>query len=118
VSKTNVTCPRTSHDLISNINYPSISIQTLKRNQKVRIITRTVTNVGTLNATYVAKVHAPEGLLVKVIPNKLVFSESVQRITYKVSFYAKEAHGGYNFGSITWLDGRHYVHTVFAVQVE
>ncbi|KAK2354260.1 CO(2)-response secreted protease [Trifolium repens] len=118
VSKTNVTCPRTSHDLISNINYPSISIQTLKRNQKVRIITRTVTNVGTLNATYVAKVHAPEGLLVKVIPNKLVFSESVQRITYKVSFYAKEAHGGYNFGSLTWLDGRHYVHTVYAVKVE
>ncbi|CAJ2657243.1 unnamed protein product [Trifolium pratense] len=118
MSKTNVTCPRTSQSLISNINYPSISIQTLKRNQKVRIITRTVTNVGTLNATYVAQVHAPQGLVVKVIPNKLVFSESVQKITYKVSFYAKDAPGGYNFGSLTWLDGRHYVHTVFAVQVE
>ncbi|XP_004514295.1 CO(2)-response secreted protease-like [Cicer arietinum] len=118
MSKTNVTCPKTSQDLISNINYPSISIETLKRNQKVKVITRTVTNVGTFNATYVAKVHAPEGLVVKVIPNKLVFSERVQRLTYKVSFYAKEAHGGYNFGSLTWLDGRHYVHTVFAVKVE
>lgn len=118
ISKTNVTCPKTSQDLISNLNYPSISIQTLKRNQKVKVITRTVTNVGAFNATYVAKVHAPEGMVVNVFPNKLVFSENVERITYKVSFYAREAHGGYNFGSITWLDGRHYVHTVFAVKVE
>ncbi|XP_058744207.1 CO(2)-response secreted protease-like [Vicia villosa] len=118
ISKTNVTCPKASQDLISNINYPSISIQALKRNQKVKVITRTVTNVGAFNATYVAKVHAPEGMVVNVFPNKLVFSENVERITYKVSFYAKEAHGGYNFGSITWLDGRHYVHTVFAVKVE
>ena len=118
VSKTNVTCPRTSPDLISNINYPSISIGTLKRNQNAKMITRTVTNVGTFNATYVAKVHAPEGLVVKVIPNKLVFSESVQRITYKVSFSGNKARGGYNFGSLTWLDDRHYVHTLFAVKVE
>lgn len=118
MSKTNVTCPRTSQNLISNINYPSISIQSLKRKQKAKVITRTVTNVGSLNATYVANVHAPKGLVVKVIPNKLVFSKAVQRITYKVLFYGSEAHGGYNFGSLTWLDGRHYVHTVFAVKVE
>ncbi|KEH19203.1 putative tripeptidyl-peptidase II [Medicago truncatula] len=116
--KTNVTCPRASKSLISNINYPSISIEKLKRKQKAKVITRTVTNVGSLNATYIAKVHAPEGLVVKVIPNKLVFSESVQRITYKVSFSGNKARGGYNFGSLTWLDRRHYVHTVFAVQVE
>lgn len=117
--KTNFDCPKnSSEDLISNINYPSISISTLKRQQKPKVITRTVTNVGSPNATYTAKVRSPEGLVVKVIPNKLVFSESVQRITYKVSFYGKEANGGYNFGSLTWLDGHHYVHTVFAVKVE
>ena len=118
MSKTNVTCPRASKSLMSNINYPSISIEKLKRKQKTKVITRTVTNVGSLNATYVAKLHAPEGLVVKVIPNKLVFTESVQRITYKVSFSGNKARGGYNFGSLTWLDSRHYVHTVFAVQLE
>ncbi|KAJ1381489.1 Peptidase S8/S53 domain [Sesbania bispinosa] len=119
MSKTNVTCPRdSSEDLISNINYPSISTKLLKKQKKPKVITRTVTNVGSLNATYTAKVHAPEGLVVKVIPNKLVFSEGIQRMTYEVSFYGKEAHGGYNFGSLTWLDGRHYVHTVFAAKVE
>ncbi|BAT89846.1 hypothetical protein VIGAN_06094700 [Vigna angularis var. angularis] len=117
--KTNFDCPKnSSEDLISNINYPSISISTLKRQQKPKVITRTVTNVGSPNATYTAKVRSSEGLVVKVIPNKLVFSEGVQRITYKVSFYGKEANGGYNFGSLTWLDGHHYVHTVFAVKVE
>ncbi|XP_019449336.1 PREDICTED: CO(2)-response secreted protease-like [Lupinus angustifolius] len=119
MSKTNINCPRnSSEDLISNINYPSISIKTLIRQQKAKVITRTVTNVGPLNATYIATVHSPKGLVVKVTPNKLVFSEGVQRISYKVSFYGKEAHAGYNFGSLTWLDGRHYVHTVFAVNVE
>ncbi|XP_061343243.1 CO(2)-response secreted protease-like [Gastrolobium bilobum] len=117
--KTNFSCPRnSSDDLISNINYPSISIKALNRKGKGKVITRTVTNVGSFNATYAAKVHAPEGLVVKVIPNKLVFSEGVQRMSYKVSFYGKEARGGYNFGSLSWFDGRHYVHTVFAVKVE
>ncbi|XP_028790113.1 CO(2)-response secreted protease-like [Neltuma alba] len=119
MSKTNFTCPKNSNkDLISNINYPSISIKKLSRNQKAKVIRRTVTNVGPLNATYTAKVHAPKGLIVKVLPSRLVFSESVKKLSYEVSFYGKEAHGGYNFGSLTWLDGRHYVHTVFAVNVQ
>ncbi|KAK4285276.1 hypothetical protein QN277_002001 [Acacia crassicarpa] len=119
MSNTNFTCPKNSNkDLISNINYPSISIKNLSRNQKARVIRRTVTNVGPLNATYTAKVHAAKGLIVKVLPSKLVFSESVKKLSYEVSFSGKEAHGGYNFGSLTWLDGRHYVHTVFAVNVQ
>ncbi|XP_027353718.1 CO(2)-response secreted protease-like [Abrus precatorius] len=118
MSKTNFNCPRnSSEDLIPNINYPSISIKAL-RQPKAIVITRTLTNVGHLNATYTAKVRAPEGLLVNVIPNKLLFSEGVQKITYKVSFNAKDARGGYNFGTLTWLDGQHYVHTVFAVKIE
>lgn len=119
MSKTNFGCPRNSSEsLISNINYPSISIRNLNRRQKPKVIRRTATNVGSPNATYIAKVHAPEGLVVKVFPNKLVFAEGVKKISYKVSFYGKEAHGGYNFGSLTWIDGRHYVRTVFAVNVK
>lgn len=119
ISNTNFTCPKISNkDLISNINYPSISIKKLSRNQKGKVIKRTVTNVGPFNSTYIAKVKAPDGLTVKVLPSKLVFSESVKKLSYEVSFYGKKAYGGYNFGSLTWLDGRHYVHTVFAVNVQ
>lgn len=55
-------------------------------------------------------VHAPEGLDVKVIPNKLVFTQGVESMSHEVTFYGKEASDGYNFGSLTWIDGRHHVH--------
>ncbi|KAK0591411.1 hypothetical protein LWI29_001347 [Acer saccharum] len=121
VTNKNFNCPNISNDkLISNINYPSISISNLDRHRVgVRSIKRTVTNVGSLNATYIARVHAPSGLLVKVIPEKIAFSESIKRVSFKIAFYSKqEASNGYKFGSITWLDGLHSVRMVFAVNVE
>lgn len=119
MSKTNFGCPRNSSEsLISNINYPSISIRNLNRHQKEKVIRRTVTNVGSPNATYISIVNAPEGLVVKVFPSKLIFAEGVKKMTYEVTFYGKEASGGYHFGSLTWIDGRQYVHTVFAVNVK
>lgn len=115
----NFNCPRISLDkLISNINYPSISISKLDRHQAAQSIKRTVTNVGSLNATYIARVQAPQGLVVKVLPKKLVFKEGLPRISFKVCFNGIMAHSGYNFGSLTWIDGRHSVHLVFAVNVE
>ncbi|KAJ7949435.1 Subtilisin-like protease [Quillaja saponaria] len=119
MSNTNFNCPRNSIEgLISNINYPSVSIAKLDRHQRPKLIKRTVTNVGFPNATYTAKVHIPEGLVVKVFPRRLVFTETVKKVSYKVAFYGKKAHSGYNFGSLTWFDDRHSVHTVFAVNVK
>ncbi|KGN47766.1 CO(2)-response secreted protease [Cucumis sativus] len=116
--KQNFTCPKTSkEDLISNVNYPSISIAKLDRKQAAKVVERTVTNVGAPDATYIAKVHSSEGLIVKVNPRKIVFSEKVKKVTFKVSFYGKEARNGYNFGSITWRDTAHSVRTFFAVNV-
>ncbi|KAK2634528.1 hypothetical protein Ddye_029320 [Dipteronia dyeriana] len=121
VTNKNFNCPNISNDkLISSINYPSISISNLDRHREgVRSIRRTVTNVRSPNATYIARVHAPSGLLVKVIPEKIAFSETIKRVSFKVAFYSKhEASSGYKFGSITWLDGLHSVRMVFAVSVE
>lgn len=86
-----------------------------------KAIRRTVTNVGSPQMPFIQQwpmVHAPEGLDVKVIPNKLVFTQGVKSMSHEVTFYGKEASDGYNFGSLTWIDGRHHVHTVFAVYVE
>ncbi|KAG7029593.1 CO(2)-response secreted protease [Cucurbita argyrosperma subsp. argyrosperma] len=120
VSKQNFSCPKTSKEyLISSVNYPSISISKLDRKVaggKV-VVERTVTNVGAPDATYIAKVHSSEGLIVKVTPSKIVFTEKVKKVTFKVSFYGKEARSGYNFGTITWRDTAHSVRTVFAVNV-
>ncbi|XP_059653728.1 CO(2)-response secreted protease-like [Cornus florida] len=124
MSNTNFVCPKDSiEELISNINYPSISIAKLTRQESPKTVERTVTNVGSPNATYVSSVGAPEGLVVRVSPRKMVFSKAKggvgsMRASFKVSFYGKNARKGYNFGVITWSDGLHVVRTVFAVNVE
>ncbi|KAL5718967.1 hypothetical protein ACHQM5_011813 [Ranunculus cassubicifolius] len=118
VSGNNFSCPKTStEDFISNLNYPSISISNLEGRGASRTIARTVTNVGPKNSTYIAKVDAPIGLGVSVLPNRLSFSRGSIRASYKVSFLDKGATKGYKFGSITWSDGRHFVRSIFAVNV-
>ncbi|KAJ0103402.1 hypothetical protein Patl1_05768 [Pistacia atlantica] len=120
MTSTNFNCPKkSSHELISNINYPSISISKLDRHKAFRTIERTVTNVGSMNAIYTASIQAPSGLAVNVYPEKIEFAENVTRVSFKVSFNSKEADSGYNFGLITWWDGQdNYVRIVFAVNVE
>ncbi|OWM78504.1 hypothetical protein CDL15_Pgr016228 [Punica granatum] len=119
MSNTHFNCPKNSVDeLISNINYPSISIGKLNRHGPVKNLRRTVTNVGPANSTYVASIHSPKGLTVKVDPETIAFNRSVRRVSYNVSFNGKEAPSGYSFGSVTWSDGRHFVRTIFSVNVE
>ena len=119
ISKTNFSCPKhSSQDLISDINYPSISIGKLDRNQGAKIVRRTVTNVGSPNALYVSSVDAPPGLVVKIYPTKIAFSKDSRRASFRVLFQSKEATRGYNFGAITLSDDRHVVRIVFAVNIE
>ncbi|XP_057980989.1 CO(2)-response secreted protease-like [Malania oleifera] len=119
LSNTNFNCPKASYDeLVSNINYPSISIGKLNRHGGAKMVKRTVTNVGSANTTYTATTHAPVGFVVQVLPKKIVFKEGLTKASFKASFYGKEAPKGYNFGSITWSDGLHTVRVVFAVNVE
>lgn len=81
------------------------------------IVGRIVTNVGPTNSVYTATVVSPVGLAVKVVPEKIVFGVGARKLSYKVSFDGKEAPLGYNFGSLTWSDGKHSVRTVFSVNV-
>ncbi|XP_062092041.1 CO(2)-response secreted protease-like [Humulus lupulus] len=119
MSSTKFNCPKVSiEELISNINYPSISISQLNRHHAAKVIKRSVTNVGPSNSTYIAKVHSSQGLVVKVSPEKIRFSKGVKSVPFQVSFSGKEAQSGYNFGSITWFDGRRSVRVVFSVNVE
>ncbi|KAL9175400.1 hypothetical protein ABFS82_02G109600 [Erythranthe guttata] len=119
----NFTCPKvSSEELISSVNYPTISIARLSRREGPRKVKRVATNVGlSPNVTYVvSSVNAPPGLLVKVAPRTIVFTESVgTTASFKVFFDGKEASKGYNFGDVVWFDGgSHVVRLVFAVNVE
>lgn len=120
LSNTNFSCPKNSSArLISNINYPTISIGGLNPHDGPKMVRRVVTNVGSSpNVTYVASVNSPKGLLVKVVPTKIVFTPKRRRASFRVFFDGKHAARGYKFGDVTWSDGSHIVRSVFAVNVE
>ncbi|XP_077247671.1 CO(2)-response secreted protease-like [Tasmannia lanceolata] len=118
VSGSNFSCPaNSSEDLIATLNYPSISISNLNGQGAARMVTRTLTNVGPINSTYVAHMYAPSGLTVKVRPERLIFSPTLKKASFTVTFSGKGAKKGYGYGSVTWSDGFHNVRTVFAVNV-
>uniref|UniRef100_A0A0D9VEL0 Subtilisin-like protease n=1 Tax=Leersia perrieri TaxID=77586 RepID=A0A0D9VEL0_9ORYZ len=85
------------------LNLPSIAVPDLKDSVTV---TRTVTNVGADDGTYNAVVEAPAGVSVSVEPSVITFTRGASRsVTFKVTLTAKQrVHGGYTFGSLTWLD--------------
>ncbi|GFP93434.1 co(2)-response secreted protease [Phtheirospermum japonicum] len=121
ISNTKFICPkRPAEELISSINYPSISIGRLSRREGPRKVKRVVTNVGSSpNVTYVVtSVNGPAGLVVKVVPSKIVFTEGLRTASFKVYFDGKQASKGYNYGDIRLFDGSHLVRVVFAVNVE
>ncbi|CAD6231901.1 unnamed protein product [Miscanthus lutarioriparius] len=110
-----------SPDLIASaVNYPSISVPRLQRG-KPATVGRTAMNVGPSNATYAATVDAPAGLVVRVSPDRLVFSRRWTTARYEVSFDVAAAGAGVNkgyvHGAVTWSDGAHSVRTPFAVNV-
>ncbi|KAF3327053.1 subtilisin-like protease isoform X2 [Carex littledalei] len=118
VSGTNFSCSSAgpSPDLISNMNYPSISIPRLSKKKPVTV-TRTLTNVGPHNSTYGATIEAPEGVSVNISPEKLIFGNRWLKASYQISFSDSGAPKGYSYGSVTWSDGAHSVRTGFAVNV-
>ncbi|KAJ3676577.1 hypothetical protein LUZ60_003989 [Juncus effusus] len=118
ISGSNFSCNSTnpSPDLISTINYPTISVARLDMRSPVTV-TRSATNVGSQNCTYTVKIDAPEGLVVKVSPETLVFEKRGEKTSYQISFNDTGAVKGYGFGAVTWSDGAHTVRTGFAVNV-
>ncbi|GJM90823.1 hypothetical protein PR202_ga07141 [Eleusine coracana subsp. coracana] len=84
------------------LNLPSIAVSALKGSV---VVSRTVTNVGSLDATYRAVVEAPAGVDMSVEPSVIRFNSSSKTARFQVTFRAKQwVQGGYTFGSLTWLD--------------
>lgn len=99
-----------------NLNLPSIAVPNLKDNVTV---SRTVTNVGPVEATYRVVVEAPAGVAVLMEPSIISFTRGGStRATFRVTLTAKQrVQGGYSFGSITWSDGSaHSVRIPIAVR--
>ncbi|CAN4123018.1 unnamed protein product [Withania somnifera] len=111
-------CPtNSSSETVSQMNYPSIAVSNVKEDE-VKKVTRTVTNVGQEDATYTASIKAPDGLEVQLIPNKLVFTNNRKKLNYEVSFKASSVPKEDLFGSITWTNGKYKVRSPFVVTTD
>ena len=100
----NATCGgHRSLQTASDLNYPSITVPNLKDEASV---TRVVTNVGKPSSVYKAKVSLPRGFNVTVVPDRLVFTSSLQKLKFTVHFRAVAPTKGYAFGFLSWRSRR------------
>ncbi|KAL3652802.1 hypothetical protein CASFOL_002483 [Castilleja foliolosa] len=109
-------CPKKSISLV-NFNYPAI---TVPRMSSGITITRKVKNVGTSPSTYHAFVQCPPGISIQIEPNVLKFEFIGEEKAFKVVIRANKQQcdkRGYVFGQLTWCDGKHYVASPIAVNM-
>ncbi|XP_020079963.1 subtilisin-like protease SBT3.6 isoform X1 [Ananas comosus] len=109
----NTAC-KSSRQSKKDLNLPSISIPELR---KTLTVSRTVTNVGPVNAVYRARIEAPKGVHVNVEPKVLLFNMTAKMLSFKVTFRPKlDVRGRYMFGSLLWEDGVHSVRIPLVVR--
>ncbi|KAI5656241.1 hypothetical protein M9H77_25034 [Catharanthus roseus] len=96
-----------------DLNYPAfVGVYENKTATIVQTFKRRVTNVGDNVATYIAKVIAPKGSVVKVSPNKLIFQKKYETQSFSLTIrYMTSINGTVQFGWLTWTqdNGKHRV---------
>ncbi|XP_019187652.1 PREDICTED: subtilisin-like protease SBT4.15 [Ipomoea nil] len=101
------------------LNYPSMHLQLTNPNATTfsAAFYRTVTYVGTGSTVFKAKIKAPTGLTVSVVPNILSFPQTNQKRSYKVVVSGKfqKAISWYMSGSLVWKDNTHSVRSPILV---
>jgi hypothetical protein len=109
-------CSKPSLDL----NYPSFIAFFNGGNSSsstVQEFHRTVTNVGEGQTIYVASISPIKGFHVSVIPNKLVFHEKNEKLSYKLKIEVASMTKlkKVAFGYLTWKDVKHTVRSPIVV---
>lgn len=100
------------------INYPSMHTQIKTSNAIISaIFYRSVTNVGLGNSTYKARVTAPKGLSVVVVPDTLKFGGVNQELSFKVELKGPPMSNGTRMLSalLEWNDSKHSVRSPIVV---
>ncbi|KAF2307149.1 hypothetical protein GH714_025126 [Hevea brasiliensis] len=89
-----------------SLNYPSISV-IFKHGMTSKLIRRRLTNVGSSNSIYSVEVTAPEGVKVRVKPQRLVFRHINQSLSYRVWFISRKTivreKESFAQGHLTWV---------------
>ncbi|KAI3453644.1 hypothetical protein Pfo_010307 [Paulownia fortunei] len=116
VTGDNSTCANTTPGRAWDLNYPSFSLYVADGETIMGTFTRTVTNVGAANSTYIADLYVPALISVTVEPSVLTFSAVGETKTFTVNITGPAiSQQPITSGAITWRDGTHLVRTPFVV---
>ncbi|XP_050226689.1 subtilisin-like protease [Mercurialis annua] len=97
----------------AQLNYPSFSI---KMGSDPQTYTRTVTNVGVAGSSFNNEITPPQGIDIRVTPDKLVFNAVNQKATYSVTFTKNgNVTGSFSQGYLTWKTNLYTVRSPIAV---
>ncbi|KAK4488219.1 hypothetical protein RD792_003964 [Penstemon davidsonii] len=101
----------------AQLNYPSFALTFGTFQSTIQTYTRTVTNVGEPNSSYVVEIVPPPGIDVIVEPAKLDFVELKQTLQYKVTFsrLVSATNIGFVQGFLRWSSSKHSVRSPIAV---
>ncbi|KAL0312748.1 UNVERIFIED_CONTAM: Subtilisin-like protease SBT1.7 [Sesamum radiatum] len=113
----NVNCSAESRIPEAQLNYPSFALTFSSFQPTAQTYTRTVTNVGEANSSYVVKIVPPPGVDVAVEPSKLDFLEVNQKLQYHVTFSRQNSttNIGVVQGYLQWNSSRRSVRSPIAV---
>ncbi|KAI3924950.1 hypothetical protein MKW98_002859 [Papaver atlanticum] len=102
-----INCSEYSTISEGDLNYPSFTVPMTGTTK----FTRTVTNVGEANTTYGVEIVEPNGVSVRVKPDKLHFTEVNQKLTYSVMFSPnrRATNASISEGFIQWVSTKHVV---------
>ncbi|KAL0393443.1 UNVERIFIED_CONTAM: Subtilisin-like protease SBT1.7 [Sesamum latifolium] len=113
-----VNCSAVSKIPETQLNYPSFALTFGLFQPTVQTYTRTVTNVGEPNSSYVVEIVPPPGIDVVVEPSKLDFLEVNQKLQYQVTFSRlinSTTNIGFVQGYLKWNSSRRSVRSPIAV---
>ncbi|CAL1375521.1 unnamed protein product [Linum trigynum] len=116
-----VKCSTVEKMVEGQLNYPSFSARLGSAAAASVTYTRTVTNVGPANSTYVAQIVAPRGVRVKVTPKKLRFREGKPSTSYSVTFRRRRKgslDAAFAQGYLVWISKRYRVRSPIAITFE
>ncbi|KAJ9555387.1 hypothetical protein OSB04_010001 [Centaurea solstitialis] len=111
-----VSCSNTTSIPEGQLNYPSLSV-TLSVGVTVSF-TRTVTNVGDANSSYIVELSAGPGMGVAVSPAQLDFSAVNQKLSYTVTFDTTGGFDpkiGFGEGAVIWKSAKHSVRSPVSI---
>ncbi|KAK9903149.1 hypothetical protein M0R45_001208 [Rubus argutus] len=108
---------KSNNGKVNDLNYPSFALSIKDLKFINGIFHRTVTNVGSSNSIYRAKVAAPPGLKINVNPNVLSFTALWQKKSFSLTIKGTIEKSRLASASLVWDDGAFHVRSPIVVYV-